>query len=152
MQWITWVQHNLRGIWLIFCKFSKNSELFAIQLKCIFRIPGRWLCWGRALCLGRQQTLRMDYLTLKIIYKFPNIKWVLFIFTCIFAFWILKKEKILFKSKTLQKYHRTDHRAPTSAMNLAYNKVSFLFYILAMAINDPRLTMMKMNPKKNLRM
>jgi hypothetical protein len=106
------------------------------------------LCWGRAFCLDRQQTLRMDYLTLKIIYKFLNIKWVLLIFS-----WILNLEEneSLLKSKTLQKYHWTNHLAPTSAINLAYNKVSFLFYILAMAINDPRLTMMNINPKKNLR-
>ena len=37
-------------------------------------------------------------------------------------------------------------------MNFAYNKVSFLFYIFAMAINDPKVTMMKMKAKKNLRM
>ncbi len=42
-----------------------------------------------------------------------------------------------------------NHLAPTSAINLAYSKVSFLFYIFAIVDNAARETIMKSIEKKN---
>lgn len=148
MLWITSVPHILQGIRQIFGKFSENFGFFAFQLKCSSRIPEQSLCSAPLLCLDPQQTLRMDYLTLKIIYKFPISKSLFIHFSPIFIF----NQLIFIQKQAIINYPSTYHLAPTSAMNFAYNNVSFLFSMFAIAINDPRLTMININPKKNLRM
>ena len=151
MLWITSVPHILQGIRQIFGKFSENFGFFAFQLKCSSRIPEQSLCSAPLLCLDPQQTLRMDYLTLKIIYKFPLSKSLFIHFSPNLPF-ILSLINLFSLKASHYHYHSTYHLAPTSAMNFAYNNVSFLFYMFAIAINDPRLTMININPKKNLRM
>lgn len=46
-------------------------------------------------------------------------------------------------------YH--SYHLPTSAMNLAYKRVSLGFYIFTIVINEPKQIMMKIIPKKNFK-